>query len=229
MLIYLLTVVLAFCSLVYELLLGQTLAAFLGNTVLRYSVTIGLYMLSMGIGAFLVRGRVREQPVVSLQWVEIALTLLGGSGVALLFLLDAAGVPPFAFATIAHLLIVVIGILTGIELPLLMELRAAEVSGTEGIVLGWDYVGAFGGTIAFAFWFYPRVGLVPTAFAVAGLNALCGTALFLQGGRVPGERRGRHRALVGTQAVLLAAVVVCLVQAPVIGETLIRLYLGEGG
>ena len=43
--IYAITFVLAFCSIVYELLLGQTLSAFLGNTVLRYSVTIGLYMM----------------------------------------------------------------------------------------------------------------------------------------------------------------------------------------
>ena len=47
MIIYAITFILAFCSIVYELLLGQTLSAFLGNTVLRYSVTIGLYMMSL--------------------------------------------------------------------------------------------------------------------------------------------------------------------------------------
>ena len=56
--VYPFTFVLAFCSIVYELLLGQSLSAFLGNTVLRYSVTIGLYMLSMGIGSLLAEGKI---------------------------------------------------------------------------------------------------------------------------------------------------------------------------
>ena len=52
-LIYFLTFILAFCSIVYELLLAQSLTAFLENTVLRYSITIGLYMFSMGYGALI--------------------------------------------------------------------------------------------------------------------------------------------------------------------------------
>lgn len=54
--VYIFTLVLAFCSIVYELLLGQSLSAFMGNTVLRYSVTIGLYLFSMGMGALFAEG-----------------------------------------------------------------------------------------------------------------------------------------------------------------------------
>src|SRR5690606_31904867 len=108
--------VLAFCSIVYELLLGQTLSAFLGNTVLRYSVTIGLYMLSMGIGALSLQMRPSEAPVISLQWVEIFLTALGGFSVVALFLLDAFGVPDALLSGAAHSLIIVIGFLTGLEI-----------------------------------------------------------------------------------------------------------------
>ncbi len=75
---YAFTFILAFCSIVYELLLGQSLSAFLGNTVLRYSVTIGLYMLSMGIGSLLAEGRFVKHPVITLLRVEIALTVTGG-------------------------------------------------------------------------------------------------------------------------------------------------------
>jgi spermidine synthase len=64
--IYSLTFVLAFCSIVYELLLGQALSAFLGNTVLRYSVTIGLYMMSLGIGSMIAEGRFVARPAVAL-------------------------------------------------------------------------------------------------------------------------------------------------------------------
>ena len=38
-LIYALTLLVAACSLLFELLLAQTLSALLGNTVLRYSIT----------------------------------------------------------------------------------------------------------------------------------------------------------------------------------------------
>ena len=78
MMVYLVTFVLAFCSIVYELLLGQTLSAFLGNTVLRYSVTIGLYMMSLGIGSMIAEGRLVKRPVTGLLRIEILLTVVGG-------------------------------------------------------------------------------------------------------------------------------------------------------
>ena len=103
--IYAFTFILAFCSIVYELLLGQTLSAFLGNTVLRYSVTIGLYMMSLGIGSMIAEGRFVRNPVTSLLLVEILLTLVGGSCVVLLFCVNAIGMPPLVLSIIAHSLI----------------------------------------------------------------------------------------------------------------------------
>ena len=71
--IYTITFILAFCSMAYELLLGQSLSAFMGNTVLRYSVTIGLYMLSMGIGSLMAEGRIVKHPVTSLLKLRVPL------------------------------------------------------------------------------------------------------------------------------------------------------------
>jgi len=115
---YAFTFVLAFCSIVYELLLGQSLSAFLGNTVLRYSVTIGLYMLSMGIGSLLAEGRFVKHPVITLLRVEIALTVTGGFSVIFLMLVNSVGLPDIAFFWLAHFLIILIGVLTGFEIPL---------------------------------------------------------------------------------------------------------------
>lgn len=95
--IYALAFLLAFCSIIYELLLGQSLSAFLGNTVLRYSVTIGLYMLSMGIGALLAEGRFVKHAVTTLLKVEVLLTVCGGFSVIFLLLVDSAGVPDVVF------------------------------------------------------------------------------------------------------------------------------------
>jgi spermidine synthase len=222
--IYASTFVLAFCSIVYELLLAQALSAFLGNTVLRYSVTIGLYMLSMGIGALLAQGRVLRNALLALQRVEILLTVIGGSSVLGLFVLHALGLPLGLFALSAHALIVVIGILTGLEIPLLIELGSGREEEAGG-VLGVDYLGAFLGTIVFALLFYPRLGLIPTAFVVAALNAAVGVGLGWFRGRRHGEQPGAHRGLVGAQAVLLAVLLGCLPFSAPIGEFAVQLYL----
>ena len=223
---YVATFLLAFCSIVYELLLGQALSAFLGNTVLRLSVTVGLYMLCMGVGAFLAGARVLRRPVLGLQRVEVLLTLLGGSSVVSLFVLDSWGAPPWLVSVVGHGAIVAIGILSGLELPLLLELARRQDDRSRGRVLGVDYVGAFVGTLAFAFWFYPRAGLVPTAFAVATTNAVVGALLVTQLRYETGPARGPHLRTLSVQALLLAAGFACLFHAREISEHCVALYVG---
>lgn len=222
-----LTLVLAFCSIVYELLLGQTLSAFLGNTVLRYSVTIGLYMLSMGIGAFLARGRWVARPVISLQWIELLIAIAGGASVVALCWIDALGTPPLALSLLAHAWIVFIGVLSGLEIPLMIALKSGRDDEAASGVLGVDYLGAFLGTVTFAFLFYPVVGLVPTAFAVATLNAIAGLSLAAFRARVADEDRVVHRRLFRAQAALGAALLVALACSAPIREVCLDLYLGD--
>ncbi|NIO11387.1 MAG: hypothetical protein GTO40_26570 [Deltaproteobacteria bacterium] len=223
--IYLFTFILAFCSIAYELLLSQSLSAFLGNTVLRYSVTIGLYMLSMGIGSLMAEGRFVKSPVTALLKLELLLTVTGGFSVIALLVLDSAGMPPFLFSALAHSLIVVIGIFTGFEIPLLMHLKNLEKEQSESSVLGVDYLGAFFGTVVFAFVFYPIVGLIPTAFFVATLNAAVGVGLLTQSSKVQSHEQGQYRALIAVQAVLLVVLVGCLSTAGTINELFLRYYL----
>ncbi len=224
--IYAFTFLLAFCSIVYELLLGQSLSAFLGNTVLRYSVTIGLYMLSMGIGSLLAEGRMVKHVVTTLLKVEILLTITGGFSVILLLIMDSLGPPEIVFFLFAHLLIILIGILTGLEIPLLIELRNLEVEDSERSVLGVDYLGAFVGTVVFAFLFYPVVGLIPTAFMVALLNAFVGICLLTQWRKVREEQRRSTGTLLGVQVVLFAVLALLLRSADEVNELFLSIYLG---
>jgi spermidine synthase len=219
------TFVLAFCSIVYELLLGQTLSAFLGNTVLRYSMTIGLYMASMGVGAMLARGRLLAHPVLALQVVEVLLTILGGTSVLTLFAVDAVQASALVVSGIAHGLIVVIGVLTGLEIPLLIVLQSTADDHAESTVLGIDYVGAFLGTVVFAFWFYPQWGIVPASLAVALLNAAVGLLLGVFAHRVSPSLIGSHRRLLVLQAGLLAVLLAALFSSSRITELILGLYL----
>jgi spermidine synthase len=223
--IYILTFILAFCSMAYELLLGQSLSAFLGNTVLRYSVTIGLYMLSMGIGSLMAEGRFVKSPVTALLKIELLLTVTGGFSVIALLVIDSAGLPPLLFSALAHSLIIIIGIFTGFEIPLLMHLKNLETKQSESTVLGVDYLGAFFGTVVFAFVFYPIVGLIPTAFFVATLNAAVGVALLTQASKVQSHEHRQYRALIAVQSVLLIVLVACLSTASTINELFLRQYL----
>jgi spermidine synthase len=225
--IYIFTFLLGFCSIVYELLLGQSLSAFLGNTVLRYSVTIGLYMLSMGIGALLAEGRWVKQAVVTLLRIEILLTITGGFSVIFLLMMASVGMPDLLFSAMAHSLIVIIGILTGFEIPLLIEIRAVEKENTEQVVLGVDYLGAFTGTVVFAFVFYPMFGLIPTAFFVAMLNAFVGVGLYTQRRKVEAARRRHVNVLLGVQAVLFALLAVLIRVSDTVNEVFLRIYLGS--
>lgn len=223
--VYLITFTLAFCSIVYELLLGQVLSAFLGNTVLRYSVTIGLYLLAMGIGAMLVRERLQRSPVVSLQIVELALAVLGGYSLCLMFFANWIGAPGFIISGLAHGLIIVIGILTGAEIPLLFSIRNIEKPDSEQNVLGVDYIGAFLGTLVFAFYLYPVVGLVKAALMVATLNAVIGVSLALQRSKVSEQHRPVFRRLCFAQGGVLVALALSLYNAKTLELFLTSLYL----
>ena len=223
--VYAITFVLAFCSIVYELLLGQTLSAFLGNTVLRYSVTIGLYMMSLGIGSMIAEGRFVKRPVTSLLRVELLLTLVGGSSVVFLFFVNALGVPPLVLSVIEHALIIVIGILSGFEIPLMISLKNFAAENKDNAIIGVNYLGAFLGTMVFAFVLYPFVGLAPTAFFVALLNAIVGVLLLTQAKYVDEAEQRQYRILLGVIATLMLVLVYCLIDAERISELVLESYL----
>jgi spermidine synthase len=225
--IYAITFVLAFCSIVYELLLGQTLSAFLGNTVLRFSVTIGLYMMSLGIGSMIAEGRFIERPVTSLLRVELLLTLVGGSSVVFLFFVNALGAPPLVLSVIAHSIIIGIGILSGFEIPLLISLKNFEAENRDNAIIGVNYLGAFLGTMVFAFVLYPFVGLVPTAFTVALLNAVVGVLLLTQARYVEESEKRQYRTMLGLAVTLVLVLGYCLIAATRISELVLKWYLTE--
>jgi len=221
--VYFITCILAFCSIVYELVLAQTLSAFLENTVLRYSMTIGLYMFSMGFGAIMAEGKILKNACLALLWVEILLTVIGGFSVVSLYLVDMLGASRFIFSLVAHSLIIVIGILTGFEIPLLIEINGRE---SPNKVIGVDYAGAFLGTVIFAFFFYPRFGLVPTTFFIGFLNAAAGLMLWTQKDPSSEKTRGPLKAGIIVQATLLITIFTCLINAQSISQYFIKQYLG---
>lgn len=127
--VFALTFVVAFCSIVYELIYSELLTVVFGGTVVRYSVTIGLFLFSFGVGSFLFR---RLDPhEAGFFRVEVLLSLVGPLGflfiVAANVYLDAdplvaARVP----LVVSHVPIVAVGVLSGLEVPYLTTMLEAD-------------------------------------------------------------------------------------------------------
>jgi spermidine synthase len=177
--IYAATLILAACSLLYELLIAQALATFAANTVTWYSVTVGLYLAGMGLGALLHD----KHPTANL-WarffrVEVALSAAGAIAVPLLhfshtggLLLDINGyslLGQLLFFGTGLLLITTIGVLTGVELPLLIDVAntASDKKRLTNRVLAADYMGSLLGGLAFPLLLVPHLSLVTIGLITA--------------------------------------------------------------
>ena len=137
-----LTFVLAACSLLYELIIAQTVSTFALNNVVWYSLTVGTFIGSMGLGAFLSPRLFRRLRLWErLLQIEVGLSLVGGlsviaihygqAGAALLFTKGQMVAGDLLFFLAAFLVAVAVGVLTGAELPLLIELAESGEPGTD--------------------------------------------------------------------------------------------------
>lgn len=186
--VYVLSLILSACSLLYELLVAQTLTAIVGNMVIWYSLTVGTYLAAMGIGAIFFNANKRIRGWQSLFQVEIILSLLGALTVILLRLahsiyitidsitvtLADAQLAVIAFFAFAFILTFLIGFFTGMELPLLIHLGNA-LAGKRYItnrVLGWDYMGSLVAGVAFPLCLLPFFQLHMIGFLIAAINLM---------------------------------------------------------
>ncbi len=171
-LLYLNVLVVATCGLVYELLAGTLASYVLGDSVTQFSLVIGVYLSALGVGAWLSRFVVDNLARCFLE-VELGVALIGGFSAPLLFW-GFGHVQAFQLLLFGTVLI--IGILVGLELPLLMRILQTHVDFKDLVsrVLAFDYLGALFASVLFPLFFVPRLGLVRTSLTFGILNALVG-------------------------------------------------------
>jgi len=165
--------VVAACGLVYELAAGALASYLLGDSVLQFSTVIGTYLFAMGLGSYLSRF-LEHQLVAHFLRIELLVGAVGGLMPAALFALHAAATPSFRFALYA--LVLLVGLLVGLEIPLVMRILKRQVRGTGlshlvSQVLTFDYLGALVVAIAFPLLFVPQLGLIRTGVFFGLLNA----------------------------------------------------------
>ncbi|WP_296352697.1 polyamine aminopropyltransferase [Ramlibacter sp.] len=162
--------VVAACGLVYELAAGALASYVLGDSILQFSTVIGTYLFAMGVGSWLSRFFERQLPAHFLR-IELLVALTGGCLPALLFLANAW--QPAAFRPLLYGLVLLVGILVGLEIPLVMRILKRNVALRELVsqVLTFDYLGALAVSIAFPLVLVPQLGLIRTGLLFGLMNA----------------------------------------------------------
>ena len=165
----------AACAIVYELLIGSTSSYFLGDSVEQFSLTIGFFLFAMGVGSWLSR-LIKKELLARFIALEIWLGLIGGCAVAVLYL---------AYGHSSHyrywmlMLIVTIGVLVGLEVPLLSRIlrRYGSLRTTLSTVLSMDYFGALGAALLFPYLLMPMLGGLHTSVLAGWVNLTVGVSV----------------------------------------------------
>jgi len=164
----------AACGLIYELIAGALASYLLGDSILQFSTVIGTYLFAMGIGSwlskFITRGLVSRFITI-----ELMVGLIGGFSSAILFLAFAY---TDAFRLLLYIMVLLIGILVGLEIPLLMRILKERFQFEDLVanVLTFDYLGALGASLLFPLVLVPKLGMVRSAILFGIVNA--GVALW---------------------------------------------------
>jgi spermidine synthase len=189
-------------GLAVELLLGNLASYLVGNEALSYGIAVGGFLAAMGVGSYLSRfiadepnlgeerelsPQQRQDLLSSFAKVELAiapLTALLPLGLFALFVIDG-----FLWLGL-FLVTLILGILAGLEIPLLTRLVEQEEGVREALagVLAMDYLGALLGSLLFPIFLLPVFGMFPSAAIIGSFPAIM---VFLLGRAFPQLRGWR--------------------------------------
>ena len=142
--------------------------------------------------------------------IELAVAVVGGFSAPLLFLTFAN---LSYFSVVLYTVVFIIGMLVGLEIPLLMRILQDEMDFKDLVsrVLAFDYIGALAASLLFPIFFVPRLGLTRTSLIFGMLNAavgIWGTWLLLP---FADDFEGQRRASAWNSATSVAAGLLVLI------------------
>ena len=71
------TLLISICSIIYELLISSISSYLQGDSILQFSITIGLYMSAMGIGSYISK-YIKNNLFNKFIFIEMSIGILGG-------------------------------------------------------------------------------------------------------------------------------------------------------
>jgi len=150
----------------------------MGDSIVQFSLIIGFYLASMGLGAFLSRMIKDDEVVFGFVSIEMVLGLIGAFSVPACYLFfsmsDSSGYQFFVLSLVS-----IIGTLTGFEIPLLIRIINDKDALDQNVsdVLTFDYLGALGATLLFPFLLLPFVGLYRSSLLFGMINIIISLVL----------------------------------------------------
>lgn len=172
------TLLISGCSIIYEVLISAISSYLVGDSVKQFSITIGLYMSAMGIGSYLSK-YIKENLFDYLVVIELLIGVVGGCSAVILF---SANLFLNTYIVVMCYQIVFIGILAGLEIPILtriVEQYTSNLSVTLSSIFTFDYIGGLLGSLLFPLLLLPELGYFTTSFIVGSLNVVAALVIVL--------------------------------------------------
>jgi len=157
------------CSgIVAEFTLSTLASYLLGNTTLQWTLTMSLMLFAMGLGSRwsqLLPDRLLDRFIAIEFWLSGLCATCAAAAYFGSALIGSPGVVIYGYAF-------AIGVLIGMEIPLVARLNAAyeELQTNIASVMEKDYFGALLGGLLFAFFALPHLGLTYTPLALGVIN-----------------------------------------------------------
>lgn len=163
--------IVSICGIIFEVLFGALGSYILGDGVKQYTLVISLFLTGMGIGASLSE-KVMKNLIITFVWIEFGVAIIGGFSSFTMFGITAFA-PAGTDAFYLYFITLLVGGLTGVELPILIR-KANEIgvslNKSTARVLFSDYAGGLIGGLLFVFLLRPQFGMVKSAFLVGCIN-----------------------------------------------------------
>jgi spermidine synthase len=159
-------ILLALCSILYELILIYVSSTIHGDRMISYAIIMGIYLLALGYGSYLSENLIKRYETYKiLKYAEFSIATLGLISLPLIYL--TASNYSIEYVWIVEIIFVsLIGLISGMEIPLLSKLFGSSISK----VLAYDYLGAFIATLIFVFVFLTYTNIFESIAIVLIVN-----------------------------------------------------------
>jgi spermidine synthase len=165
-------------GIVAEYILATLATYFLGDSVFQWTIILSLMLFSMGLGSRVSRWIKTnlEEWFIGIEFTLSVLTSLS-SGFVYLLMPHVSNLAPSIY-----ILAIVIGILIGMEIPLVTRINSinSELRTNISEVMEKDYFGALIGGLFFAFIGIRYLGITYTPFVVGAVNLAVAIMVFLK-------------------------------------------------
>lgn len=177
----------------YQILIARTLIFIGGDQIALQCLTIGIYIASLGLGTFLASKIKKNNQIRVFFQSELLLSFIGGLSPVILFfgfiyfrnIYETMLLPLeqwkltylnqiLIYTSAGQIITILIGVLSGMELPLIIQLSKIRENKDQKInlIFGINYIGALFGTIAISIWAADFLSLIQIAVIVGLFNIL---------------------------------------------------------